>query len=325
MKIIDKKSDIEKVSSGSVLTIGNFDGVHKGHQKILSRCKTAAEEKGVELVVLTFEPHPLAVIRPQKAPGNLTSLVLKLRLLEELGVDCFIVLKSNKQLLAFTAVKFVEEYIVQYIKPSLVVEGHDFNFGCGRFGSVETLEALGTKMGFEVLVVESQQVKLSSGEKVRVSSSIIRQMLGVGQVNDAGIALGRPYRLVGRIVPGRGKGKELGFPTLNMEKPDQIIPTEGVYAGTVEIGESFEQVCESSDKLLAVFSIGTAKTYRGDNPLLIEAHLLEAKDQALKGAWLVMDFIEFIRKQREFETEKKLSEQIARDCEQAKVVLNNKF
>jgi riboflavin kinase/FMN adenylyltransferase len=133
--------------------------------------------------------------------------------------------------------------------------------------------------------------------------------------------LGRPYRLAGRVISGRGKGKELGFPTLNMEKPYQILPTDGVYAGTVAIGKDLKQVCKSNDKLSAAFSLGTAKTYNVDNPLLIESHLLESDIKKLEGEWLSMDFIEFIRKQREFETEKKLSEQIAKDCEQAKEIL----
>ncbi|MHC4152964.1 MAG: bifunctional riboflavin kinase/FAD synthetase [Planctomycetota bacterium] len=321
MKIIENKADIENVPSGCVLTIGNFDGVHKGHQKILSTSKAAAQEKGVELIALTFEPHPLAVLRPDRAPGNLTPLIMKKMLLAELGIDSFVIMKSDEELLSLKASEFVNEFLVKAVKPSLVVEGHDFNFGAGREGSVETLQKIGRECAFEVVVVEPQRVELSNGEKVKVSSSMIRQMLGLGNVSDAAIALGRPYRLAGRIISGRGKGKELGFPTLNMEKPNQILPTDGVYAGTVEIGKSLQQACQSSDKLPAAFSLGTAKTCSGDNPLLIESHLLESDAKKLEGEWLVMDFIEFIRKQREFETEKKLSEQIAKDCEQAKEIL----
>ncbi|MHC4265547.1 MAG: bifunctional riboflavin kinase/FAD synthetase [Planctomycetota bacterium] len=321
MKIIDNKADIGNVPSGCVLTIGNFDGVHKGHQKILSTAKAAAQEKGVELIALTFEPHPLAVLRPDRAPGNLTPLIIKKLLLVELGVDCFIVMKSEEKLLSLKAADFIAEFIVASVKPSLVVEGHDFNFGAGREGSVETLQKIGRECAFDVVVVEPERVGLSNSEKVKVSSSMIRQMLGVGNVRDASIALGRPYRLAGRIISGRGKGRELGFPTLNMEKLNQILPTDGVYAGTVEIGDNLEKVSKSSNKIPAAFSIGTAKTYQGDNPLLIEAHLLDADAKKLKGEWLAMDFVEFIRKQREFETEKKLSDQIAKDCEQAKAIL----
>jgi riboflavin kinase/FMN adenylyltransferase len=247
---------------------------------------------------------------------------MKKLLLAELGVDCFIVMKSDVQLLALKAAEFINEFLVKAVRPSLVVEGHDFNFGAGREGSVETLQKIGRECAFDVVVVEPQRVNLSNGEKVKVSSSMIRQMLGVGNVKDAAIALGRPYRLAGRIISGRGKGKELGFPTLNMEKPNQILPTDGVYAGTVEIGKDLQQVCESNNKLSAAFSLGIAKTYSVDNPLLIESHLLETNTKILEGEWLSMDFMEFIRKQREFETEKKLSEQIAKDCEQIKTVLD---
>ncbi|MHC4187913.1 MAG: bifunctional riboflavin kinase/FAD synthetase [Planctomycetota bacterium] len=321
MKIIDNKADIGNVKEGCVLTIGNFDGVHKGHQKILSTAKAAAREKDVELIALTFEPHPLAVLRPDKAPGNLTPLIMKKLLLAELGVDCFIVMKSDEKLLSLKASDFINEFLVKAVRPSLVVEGHDFNFGAGREGSVETLQKIGRECAFDVVVVEPQRGELSNGEKVKVSSSMICQMLGLGNVKEAAIALGRSYRLVGRVISGRGKGKELGFPTLNMEKPYQILPTDGVYAGTVAIGKDLKQVCKSNDKLSAAFSLGTAKTYNVDNPLLIESHLLESDIKKLEGEWLSMDFIEFIRKQREFETEKKLSEQIAKDCEQAKEIL----
>jgi riboflavin kinase/FMN adenylyltransferase len=322
MKIIDNNDDIKNVPGGSVLTIGNFDGVHKGHQKILSTAKTVAQEKDVSLIALTFEPHPLAVLKPEKAPGNLTPLIMKKLLLEELGVDYFIVMKSEEKLLSLKADDFITEFLIADIRPSLFVEGHDFNFGAGRQGSVETLQRIGKECVFDVVVVEPERVKLSNSENVKVSSSMIRQMLGVGNVNDAAISLGRPYRLIGRIISGRGKGKELGFPTLNMEKPNQILPTDGVYAGTVEISDNLEKVWKSCDKIPAAYSIGTAKTYQGDNPLLIEAHLMDVDEKKLKGQWLAMDFIEFIRKQREFETEKKLSEQIAKDCDQIKAVLD---
>jgi len=321
MKVIDNKTDMRHIPEGGVLTIGNFDGVHKGHQKIFSKAKEAAEQKGVALTAMAFEPHPLAVLMPEKAPGNLTPLALKQQLLEYSGIDCFVVLQSKPELLSLKASDFINEFLVQAIKPSLVVEGHDFNFGAGRSGSVETLERIGRDCGFEVVVVEPQHVTLSNGRKVRVSSSIIRQMLGTGKVNDALIALGRPYRLVGRIIPGRGKGRELGFPTLNMEKPNQILPLDGVYAGTVEVGDRMETVCTSVKRMPAAFSIGTTRTYQEDHPLLIEAHLLDINAKKVRGEWMAMDFIEFIRRQRRFETEKKLSEQIAKDCEQIKAIL----
>jgi riboflavin kinase/FMN adenylyltransferase len=156
MKIIDNKADIGNVKEGCVLTIGNFDGVHKGHQKILSTAKAAAREKDVELIALTFEPHPLAVLRPDKAPGNLTPLIMKKLLLAELGVDCFIVMKSDEKLLSLKASDFINEFLVKAVRPSLVVEGHDFNFGAGREGSVETLQKIGRECAFDVVVVEPQ-------------------------------------------------------------------------------------------------------------------------------------------------------------------------
>ncbi|MFC1737821.1 bifunctional riboflavin kinase/FAD synthetase [Planctomycetota bacterium] len=321
MKIIEKQSDIDKFQKGCVLTIGNFDGVHIGHQQILKTAKSKALENKRILAVLTFEPHPLSVLRPENPPLTLTPLPLKKHLLAGFGVDYFIVLKSEEELLSLSASDFVQQFLVKQIRPSLVVEGHDFNFGSDRSGSVKTLQQLSRRMGFEVVVVEPKQAKLSDGCWIRVSSTLIRDMLAAGRVADAAVTMKRSYRLLGRTVPGRGKGKELGFPTLNMEKPEQVICAEGVYAGTVEIAESLEQLCRSNEKLPAALSIGSAETLGEDNPLMIEAHLLEEQPGDLSAKWLAIDFVKYIREQKKFETEKELSEQMAKDCEKTEEVL----
>lgn len=326
MKIIEAISDVEKIGRGCVLTIGNFDGVHLGHQAILAAAKQAATEKAAELAVMTFEPHPLIVLRPQKAPGILTPLALKKHLLAEFGVDCLLVLESTAELLSRSAEDFVRQFLVERIRPSVVVEGRDFNFGVNRAGGVETLQRFVDNNGFDVIVVEAveaKDVKLSTGQMVRVSSTIIRNMLKDGRVADAAIALGRAYRLIGRVVPGCGKGKQLGFPTANMEPLQQLVPGEGVYAGRVEIGQSEQEVCGTKEKIPAAISIGRAPTFGSDNPLAIEAHALTRDIGDLVGKWLAMDFIERIREQRKFETEAQLSEQIAKDCEEAKEILIN--
>jgi len=156
---------------------------------------------------------------------------------------------------------------------------------------------------------------------VRVSSTMIRYMLRSGNVADAAILLGRPYKLIGKIIPGKGKGKELGFPTLNMQKPEQIIPAEGVYAGFVEVADSEEKVCTEKTKIPAVFSIGQARTFGDEHPLLIEAHLLIKNANKTIGKWLAMDFVRFIRSQHKFASVQELSAQIAKDCEKAKKIL----
>jgi riboflavin kinase/FMN adenylyltransferase len=323
MRIIRTESDLEKIRAGAVLTIGNFDGVHTGHQAILSAAKRIAGQRQTELVVMTFQPHPLSVLNPKKAPGPLMPPALKERLLAEFGAGTLFVAKSEPELLSLRAADFVERFIVKGIRPSDIVEGEDFNFGHRRAGSVHTLQKLAGAKGIEVIIVGPKKAKLAGGQTVEVSSTVIRDMVTKGKVADAAILLSRPYRLIGNIVPGRGKGKQLGFPTLNLEKPGQIIPAEGVYAGTVEVAESIEEVCIAKEIIPAVFSIGRATTYGANQSLLIEAHLLIDNAEQFTGRYMAMDFIERIRSQQKFETGKELAEQIDRDCQKAQQILRN--
>ena len=186
----------------------------------------------------------------------------------------------------------------------------NFTFGYGRSGTILTLRDMGRERGFEVVIVEPKDAAFSKGEHGTVSSSLIRGFLEKGNVKDAAVALGRPYKLIGQTIPGRGKGSEIGFPTANLEPLDQMIPAEGVYAGFVEIGETVEDVCISKKRLPVAISIGRAKTFLSEHPLLLEAHILTASlarresvphvQQAgrltgnigdLYGKWLAMDFI----------------------------------
>jgi riboflavin kinase/FMN adenylyltransferase len=324
MKILKSISDLQKIQKGCVLTIGNFDGVHLGHQEILSAAKKSAIRRKTELLVMTFEPHPVAILYQERAPGVLTPLELKKHLLAKCDVDCLIVLDSDNELLNLSPEDFVNRFLVENIQPSVVVEGGDFNFGVGRAGDINTLRRLGSEKGFEVSVVEPKQIKLSTGQIVRVSSTIIRYMLESGHVADAGDALGRPYRLIDQIIPGRGIGKKLGFPTLNMRKPQQVIPADGVYAGFVRIGQAIEDALACEEGVAAVYSIGQARTYGDEFPLLIEAHLLKENVSDLAGQYMTMDFVERIRSQHKFKTSEELSAQIAKDCEKAKEILATK-
>ena len=321
--IMEVISDIRDAKNGYVLTIGNFDGVHIGHQAILSAAKRAAVDKAAKLIVMTFEPHPLAVLRPQSPPGILTPLALKKHLLAQFGVDYLFVVESGDGLLRLSPADFVNKFLVKDVQPYIVFEGEDFNFGAERVGGVDTLRQLGIKNGFEVCVIDSKEVKFMSGRIAKISSTMIRGMLEDGKVADAAVALGRPYRLIERVVPGRGKGKQIGFPTANMKRPRQIIPAEGVYAGFAEIADSFERLLSAKEKLPAVFSIGRSQTLGNDNPLTLEAHLLVENTGDLLGKWLAMDFVKYIRSQIKFNSEKELAEQIARDCKETKKILGD--
>ncbi len=326
MRIIETTTDLETLEDakkGCVLTIGNFDGVHIGHEEILTAAKQTAVEKNTELTVMTFEPHPVTILHPEKVTGVLTPLELKKHLLAKYDTDCLIVLKASHELLNLSAADFVDRFLVKKIRPAVVVEGENFNFGYGRSGNIHTLYNLGLEKGFEVIIIEPKEVKLSIGQAVKVSSTIIRNALTSGKVADAAVALGRAYRLIGPVVPGQGKGQRLGFPTANMRPPGRIMPAEGVYAGLVEIGDRVEQVCRTLNRLPAAVSVGEAQTFGSDNPLTIEAHILSGGVGNLSGKWLAVDFVKRIRGQQKFKTETELSEQIAKDCEKAKKMLKS--
>lgn len=325
MRLLETISEFGQATKGGVLTIGNFDGVHRGHQEILAAAGAAANERATELIAMTFEPHPVAILHPERAPGVLTPLALKASLLARCGVNTLIVLEGGDEMLRLSPGDFVRRFLVENLRPSVVVEGVDFNFGAARAGNIETLRKLGVENGFDVSVVQPKEIKLSTGQSVRVSSTLIRYMLESGHAVDAREALGRPYRLIGEIIPGRGIGKKLGFPTLNMKKPRQVIPAEGVYAGFVRIGDSTEDVLPDRDAVLpAAYSIGQARTYGDDFPLLIEAHLLNEQVGHAPGKFMAMDFVERIRSQHKFKTPEDLCRQIAKDCDQARAILAEK-
>ena len=273
------------------------------------------------MVVMTFEPHPVAVLHPEKAPGVLTPLPLKLHLLREYADDCIIVLQDNQQLLSLAPEDFVDKFLMASIAPRVIVEGDDFHFGAKRAGDIDTLRAFGKVKGFDVVVVPPKQIELSTGQSLRVSSTMVRYMLEGGHVAEAATALSRPYRLLGPVISGWGRGRKLGFPTLNMAKPDQVIPAEGVYVGRVTLAAHQDALLEKSESLPAVFSIGQARTFGDEYPLLIEAHLLDKVLPEMTGQWMAMDFVRHLRHQHRFGSSEALVRQIEQDCQQARAVL----
>lgn len=321
MRVITRRSDFGQVRKGCVLTIGNFDGVHAGHRAIFSEARRIAQRNNTETVVMTFEPHPVAVLHPDKAPAMLTPLPLKLDLLGEYADECIIVLEDNVELLSLSAEQFVDQFLVESMAPSCIVEGDDFHFGAGRTGDVDMLREFGARKGFDVAVVPPRLMELPAGETIRVSSTMIRYMIESGHISDATVALTRPYRLMGPVVSGWGRGRKLGFPTLNMAKPDQAIPADGVYAGFVEVGNGPDELLTRNERIPAVFSIGQARTFGDKHPLLIEAHLLvsEPVDPSIKH--MVMEFVGHLRHQHKFASPEELVRQIEKDCRQAENVL----
>jgi len=323
MRIIDKLEKIGKTLNSCCLTIGNFDGVHLGHQAIIRQARQIAGQGGnCPVVALTFDPHPAVILHPEQMPRVLTPLPLREALLEAAGVDYLIVMKDSYQMLTLSPQDFVEKFLMKTISPKAVVEGNDFHFGYGRSGDAKTLDQLGKTFGFDVTIVKAEYITIDN-ESIRISSTLIRHLLHKGAVSDAAKAIGRPYRLMGNVIKGRGKGAELGFPTANIDPHDQIIPVDGVYAGFVSVADTLEKLCRADQKIPSVFSLGRAKTFVSNHPLLIEAHLLDKKREDLYGKYLAMDFIDFIRTQQRFKSPKELKEQIAKDCRKAENILKS--
>jgi riboflavin kinase/FMN adenylyltransferase len=318
MRIIEDHQAISGLPKGMVLTIGNFDGVHRGHQAIITAARQIARDKQTQLAAMTFDPHPGVLLHPERAPGILTPLAMKALLLESLSVDVLIVIKDSLKLLNLSPEDFVDQFLMENLSPSVMVEGPDFNFGYGRSGTINTLREFGKTRNFDVVEVPFVDVSVDNeSETEKCSSSSIRQLLQKGRPRPAAQVLGRPFRLVGKTVGGRGVGGQIGFPTANIESTAQVIPAEGVYAGYVVVGDCLEDVAFGGLRRLAAISIGRAKTFLSDHPLLLEAHLLEDNVEDLRGKWLGFDFMRFVRHQQRFETKEDLKKQIQKDCDKA--------
>jgi riboflavin kinase/FMN adenylyltransferase len=319
MRVFDS-TQLDEVQKGGVVSIGNFDGVHLGHQGILLTAREKYPHD--ELSVMTFEPHPAAILHPEKAIGMLSPLPMKIRLLQQHGVEQLIIITDSLKLLNLSPKDFVNEFLVKTLLPKAIVEGPNFSFGYGRSGTLDSLRDFGRQIGFDVCEVPYRQIHLDKDRRsVVCSSSMIRRFLEEGQVYDAAVVLGRPYRLVGKVISGRGIGRQLGFPTANIQPENQSIPSEGVYAGYVITGDTLETVCIGGVPRPAVFSLGRAKTFLTDHPMLIEAHILQPHVEELYGKYMAMDFVKRVRGQKRFETRQMLIEQITVDCKKTLDIL----
>ncbi len=303
MRIFQGLDDSELSLDGSVLTIGNFDGVHRGHQQLLAQGALFAADRKVPFVALTFEPHPLAVLRPEHAPPSLMRLDDKTDMLFRHGVDIVVIARSDPALLGLEPERFIER-VVEKLRPLHIVEGSNFGFGRGRKGNPDTLRELGQRFGFDVCIIDPVRLDFGGNDLVTVSSSMIRKLISEHFVHRAALALGRPHTLVGSVVSGAGRGRGMGFPTANIAEVCTLVPAEGVYAGAARIGTT---------KSLAGISIGTNPTF-GDGERKIEAHLIDF-DHDVSGQLIHLEFGTWIRPQRRFDSTEALVAQIASDIE----------
>ncbi len=286
---------------GAVITIGNFDGVHRGHARIVETARDAAARLSAVAVAMIFEPHPLAVLAPEMAPAQLTTFAEKLALLERCGVDQCIVLRSEAALLSQDAEDFLAT-LVAHCHPRALVEGRDFNFGRGRTGSLETLQRHARQWGYEVHVVPGVRCE-ELPTRPAISSSSIRQALCDGRVEEANTMLGRPYRIVGTTVGGAGRGTTLGFPTANLDEVVHLLPQEAVYAAIAQL--------DSGELNLAAVNIGPQPTFSQDRPR-VEAHLLDFKGDVY-GRRTGLHFLARLREQIRFSGSNEFVEQLGRD------------
>ncbi len=304
MKVLHGLDTLEQPLRQSVLTVGNFDGFHRAHRKLLAQALSYAATDGGPVVVLTFEPHPLTVVAPAKAPQRLSTAEDKIRLLGDAGAEIIVVARSEPKLLGLTAEQFVEDVLIHRFHPTHIVEGPSFGFGRGRKGTPELLTRVASRLGAKVEIVEPVTTTLEDGKDVMVSSSLIRKLLTEGRVGEASLCLGRPYALIGTVVEGDGRGRTIGFPTANVGDLNQLVPGDGVYAGRAHVGDQ---------TYAAAISIGSAPTFGGTKRQL-EAHLLDF-DGDIYGQAIRVEFQRRLRPQCTFDSPSDLIGQLRRDVE----------
>ena len=312
-------NDLADVPQGwgpSVVTLGNFDGVHTGHRAVLGRTVEAARAAGARAVAVTFDPHPLQVLRPERAPQLITGLQQRLTLIEATDMDAALVLAFTPELAAWEPEQFVRLVLVQPLRASAVVVGRDMRFGHRGSGDVSTLAALGAQHGFVVEVVED--LAPDDGSR-RASSGWVRELLSVGDVATAAVLLGRPHRVSGRVVHGDHRGRELGYPTANLDQDvDGMVPADGVYAGWL-LRPSLAQA--APERLLpAAISIGTSPTFDGVQRR-VEAYALDRTDLDLYGEDVSLELVHRLRPTVRFDDVPALVEQMAQDVAQCRELL----
>ncbi|MGA2937922.1 MAG: bifunctional riboflavin kinase/FAD synthetase [Syntrophobacteraceae bacterium] len=296
---------VQRKLKNPAITIGNFDGVHKGHQALFQRVKQLAEELNGESAVVTFDPHPLEVLFPEKAPSFITSHRRKLDLIANCGIDATIVIPFDHKFSEMSAREFVEVLLVEKIGVRAIVVGHDYRFGHGREGDIAFLKQLGAQYGFKVETVTGVRV-----DDTVVSSTTIRQLIVSGNIKLANKLLGRSFEVSGTVIPGRKRGVNLGFPTANIRMPALTSPRTGVYAVEAEVdGKTYGGAA----------NLGYNPTF-GDTDLSLEAHLFDFS-QDIYGKPITIRFIDRLRDELRFSGPDELAAQIGKDVAAAKKIL----
>ena len=297
-------------AGGSVVTIGFFDGVHQGHRRVVRRAVELARERGLPCAVLTFTPHPTEVVRPGTHPPLLTTAEHRAELMESLGVDAVLTLPFDVELSKLTPDEFVREVLVRRLRAVAVVVGENFRFGHKAAGTFATLTELGGQYGY---TAEGLSLAAPEEGRPRFSSTDVRRMVLAGEVADAAKQLGRPHRVEGTVVHGAQRGREMGFPTANVDSPQYTaIPADGVYAGYLVV---------DGEPLSAAISVGTNPTFDG-SVRTVEAYAIGYTDLELYGKHVAVDFLARIRGQEKFDSMESLIKRMDQDVLDARQLID---
>lgn len=307
MKLFREVDALPTTVRGGAVTVGNFDGVHRGHAQIVRQLKAQANRVGGPAIVFTFDPHPVRLLRPQHAPPPLTWTDRKAGLLAELGVDAVISYPTDEALLSLTAREFFDQILRGMLDARALVEGTNFNFGRDRAGTIDVLRRFANEAGVALEIVEP--ITLDGGI---VSSSRVRSLIAAGQIDEARRLLTRPYRIRGMVTHGAARGAKLGFPTANVDAVDTLIPGPGVYAGRAIAG---------GNAWPAAINVGPNPTF-GEQAMKIEAHVVGFHGN-LYGAPLELDFVARVRDVRTFAGVEELKAQLNRDVERVRELLQS--
>lgn len=288
------------------LTLGIYDGVHLGHQKIIRRVVERAKEIGGMSCVVTFDPHPREVLIPDTAPDLLTSTKKKIELLEALGLDAVCLIRFTREFAQVEARKFVKDFLINTLRTRAIVEGYDWRFGKGRKGDVELLREIGKDNGYEVEQVDGVVI---DGQVV--SSTLIRELVLEGNLDKAAAYLGREHSITGDIVEGSRMGREIGFPTANIEPHHEAIPPNGIYAVRVDV---------AGERKNGTLNIGVRPTVTEEKKRTIEVHIMDFY-RDIYNEEIEVTFVERLRDEKKFPSVEALTDQIKKDVEKARRVL----
>lgn len=291
---------------GCVATIGNFDGMHVGHQEIVRGVVARAKELGKPSAVITFHPHPLSIVAPDRVPKQILTLAQKEELLREMGVDALLIVPFTHEFSRLTADRFIEDFLVSALQVSEVRIGRDFCFGAGREGTLAKLTEAGAKFGFQVEGVDDVKIR-----GMRVSSSIVRDAIARGALRVVTLALGRTYFVDGRVATGRRLGRKMGFPTVNVDPANDLFPSGGVFVTTCRF-ESFSRSFEG------VTNVGVRPTLYENYATTIESHILDF-DSNVYGDTVRLYFHKLLRREQQFRSALELTNQIRTDIQRSRL------